>query len=417
MHMPPPSGARGAGRPLRRMRDYVRGMLYCPASGYFTALAPPVLAPLASSPPLASLPSAAAYHAAVAARYAAAPHGWATPAELFTPQLAAALLTRLSATRTQGVVEVGAGRGSLAAALLAAADSGGTALSYTTIEISPALAALQRAALAPWIATGRARVLAGDALSRIPPLPQNTHLLACEVLDNLPHELLRLPTSSTSPAAASAVVAGGIDAGGDGAPAELQWTPGAERDARAALAAFAPPPGAHGGLAAALRGAAARVLHPRGEDAWVPVGAWALLREAARARVCGVTLMDFHALPGASAGVNAPVVQRSRAGGGAREYESVLDAPFGEVDVMFPTDFEGLERAVWAARAEEGAGGDGGAQGEACGDGGSSRVLSQAEFFREYGGEKVLRTATCRDGYNPLVSTFTNASVLLADFD
>jgi hypothetical protein len=134
------------------------------------------------------------------------------------------------------------------------------------------------------------------------------------------------------------------------------------------------------------------------------VDAWRLLVAAVPGRwLRSVTLCDFHHLPGALAGVNAPVVQRVRRDGAARVYDTVLAAPYGRCDVMFPTDFAALEAALWAAY--------GGSRGA-----GSSRVLSQPEFFRDFSTDDDIAAATCRDGYNPVLSEFRNASVLTADF-
>ena len=75
------------------------------------------------------------------------------------------------------------------------------------------------------------------------------------------------------------------------------------------------------------------------DPVWLPTGAYALLRAIRHVPNHELLLADFDFLPNVViAGENAPIVS-STVGGRAVDRGELLSAPFGSVDVFFPTNF------------------------------------------------------------------------------
>lgn len=374
---------------LLRSRDYISSSLYAPTTGYFSSKIPPILPPSLTDIP--SLPNRDAYTAAVAARYAASAHGWATPVELFSPGFSRALGRSVLSRASPGpvrVVEVGGGRGTLAKDVLAMVR-GARDVSWTILEISDGLAAVQRHVLRDEILAGEARVVRADAVDWFEDgVEGEVHVVACEVLDNLAHDLVRVGPDA---------VRQGLVRGGR----EWEWRDGVEEDVREAMEGFGLLEDA--GWWVEMKRRLERAVMGGDEHVWVPVVAWKLLKRLGALRLKSLTLCDFDHLPGASVGRNAPIVQRVDGAGSACVYSELLEAPFGEVDIMFPTDFYALEQAFWRAAGPKSFG--------------QSEILKQSRFFAKFGDASDVQKTTCMDGYNPVLNEFSNASVLTVDLD
>ena len=113
------------------------------------------------------------------------------------------------------------------------------------------------------------------------------------------------------------------------------------------------------------------------------------------------TIADFSWLPPQPNGViNAPVVQMQKAGATIDLHGEYLRAT-GEVDILFPTNFDHLAHMIHAASAMS----NGGSSGDGGGEAKAIQNVTTAEFMREWHDLEATRT---QDGFNPLVDDFTN---------
>jgi Putative S-adenosyl-L-methionine-dependent methyltransferase len=377
-------------------------------------------------PEFCNLPTADHYHAAIAARYAASDHGWLTPVECFSPYYSRAVARRvlehyrstLRATpaRLLHVIEIGGGRGRLAHDVLryfGEVDQSKVydRMTYTIIEISPALAQLQEDLLRPWIGAGLCRVVCDDAVQWLTKLQHHNHegtimhILGFELLDNLAHDCVRKdPDGSMFQAYVS--VEG--DAASSSRSNELQWSEVVDPAVIDALHAFdVLPTREQSWLHAALSFLESTMTQGR-QEFWVPTVCHNLL--VAIAKNTGdyaLTLADFSHFPGASSGTNGPVVQRVERGK-CVVYPTVTDAPMGHCDIMFPTDFVALAGAFRKCNDQIAVG-----RKEPCTL--ECKVLSQKDFFQLFADDDDLHRSTCADGFNPVLAEFSNQSVLAID--
>lgn len=487
-HTPPPTTPVAADLPPPPpllLRDFIARSL----AAYFSGTsAPPPVGSGAGLPPLPSLAGQAAYTRAVAALYASQPPGaWLTPSELFSPHygraVAAFILAHHAAHRPPGsplhIVEVGSGRGTLARDVLDAVRKeeqagGGSGKGeraglygrtlYTTLDVSPGLAATARATVAAaghehavfrqaigdacegggWAVVVAA--LAGEgppaptaAAAATPPAAVAPYILACEVLDNLPHDRVERTEGGGW---AQAMVRWGGAAGESPPPAE-ELHPLADPVAAACLAAAleveegeegaVPAPSTPPSFLVRLGDwavgeapppwALPRPTHPGHACClFLPTGAARLFGAVAAAFPVGHTLLafDFDALPtsAASAGLGgrrrggqaassaacwgAPLVSGPSAPGSpAIDYPHILAVdPPGSADIFFPTDFGLVARL--ARRAGEG----GGAVV-------TTAVMKSADFMRRHSPD--LAAAATASGWNPLVDDFANTAALVVE--
>lgn len=398
-------------RPLL-LREYIHESLYHPTHGYFSNKQSPLLH---HTRPIdfRSLTCRAQYESAVAATYSSRSHGWMTPIELFSPYLSRAIANRLkTAFPSDGdinVIEIGAGRGTLARDILTHwerhhAHDVMPRLSYYIIEISHAMTELQRNTLSRWTdhvvkivqadAVDWFREIGASARER---LNGHCHVVGMEVLDNMPHDLVRIKGNRVE----QAVLLHNNDDSSD-APV-LQWTDGLDAETLAAMTTFdimsdMNTPSFTNALSMfeSLLGGE--------QEMWVPTASHRLLRGVVESLpgAC-MTLADFESFPGGLAGLNGPVVQ-AVARGSATVFESVEGAPFGTVDIMFPTRFDWLvrgherlvERKAQTKRFER-------------------AVLSQRDMFEEFCADGDRSSTRCQDGYNPVLEDFANAKFFLVD--
>lgn len=398
-----PKSAIPQGRML--VRDYIQSSLYHPTLGYFSTC------PLLSRLPALRLPSIAnqySYQHAVATNYSSAPHGWLTPVELFSPYLSHAYANRIISSAPHNspvhVIEIGAGRGTLAKDILnyfARHDPCFMSrLKYTTLDVSPALSAIQETVLRPWIASNAASVVCANAtdwLSKFVPHPEShVHLVATEVLDNMPHDLVQVSTDGL--AQAYIVVDG---------PASLVWHPSVDRDTDLAIDSFdlTRTTSFQSPIAALLD----TLMNGGSRHIWVPTFAFHLLRAlVSNIPFASLTISDFTYFPDCLPGLLAPVIQRVNKGT-ATVYDRLESAPFGSVDIMFPTNFESLSHAHTVLSEIEAS--------QHMSQWPSFRrdVLTQHKFFKKFARQEDVVNTTCLDGYNPVLQDFKNTAYLLID--
>lgn len=425
--------------PRLLFRDYIHSSLYHPQYGYFSSRQHPILqhtTPLH----LPSLSSQQAYNEAVAATHTTNGHGWMTPIQLFSPYLSNAIARRISSLTTPSpskplhIIEIGAGRATLCHDCLSHwhhhQPSMLSNLHYHIIEISPELCAFQHKKLQKWIDREIVQIHNQDAIPWFQNLHKSSlthklqdshcHIIATEVLDNLPHDLTRVSNSETdSNVLIEQAYVQGLEPGEMHSVGErlLEWdNQQLDNDIHAAIETFSllePPDTSYEALLPAggfslinhLRGQFETLMNPNGREVWVPTVAYQLFREIAAALPhTAITVADFDFLPGALPGENAPVVQRIEQGN-AVVYDSVYAAPFGKVDIMFPTDFSRLLQAYQRLVQSNGA--------KLPGD--RMRIMSQHQFFDEFADEQDKKDTTCKNGYNPVLSDFENATFFLVD--
>lgn len=358
---------------------------------------------------------------------------WHTPTELFAPHYGEAVARYLVANYRLTtypyddlvVYELGAGRGTLMLNVLdylRREDPQVYARTrYSVVEISPALARLQAARLRASGHGARAAVVAGSVLDWRRRVPEPCFLLALEVLDNLAHDGIRYDAASGEPLQAHVLV----DAAGD--LYELYARPLDPLAARffrvrhAATAGRYPRPLGDGRLArwlAARLPLAANLSAPE----YVPTRLMQLFDVLERYFPAHrLVAADFHSLPHAVDGLNAPVVQtRYRRTTVPVSTPLVcrlpsFPCPFlvprhspplrltltrdplpqvhqGYFDILFPTDFRVTE-AIYRAIT-----------------GKLTRVMSHGDFMRCWANIEDTET---RSGENPLLSHYQNASVMV----
>ena len=430
--MPAAAASRAAGRALL-LRDYIAARLTAPSGGYFAAAAPPVGA-LAAPIPFGDLPSRSAYRDALASAYAALTlqgGAWLTPAELFTPHYGAALAgwmlsQQAGEGRVSEIVEAGGGTGTLAcdvlAAIQAACPATYSGLTYASLDVSASLSAAAASKIRGAGHGPRHRAVVGDArdVAAWPPpptTPGRTIILACEVLDNLPHDRVR-PDGGGGWLEA-VVECENDDASSVPTPLSERHRPAADPLILRVLQTGVPWSSGGGGgggkqrqsslltsaVAWALGEDGAHAVATPGSDVWLPTGALALFDAAFAARPHHTLLAaDFDALPGvALSGAGAPLVAASDAERGTIDLPSLYTLPpagsGGATDIFFPIDFTFLARLYAAAGAA------------ARSDGAAARHCSSASFFRAVL-DGPSPTATL-SGWDPMVDDFENTSVLV----
>ncbi len=351
---------------------------------------------------------------------------WYTPTELFQPHYGEAVARHLVANYMLTsfpyhdliIYEMGAGRGTLMLNILDYLRAHEPAVyartHYKIIEISSNLAALQKRQLYGSGRVGGRRADARDKDSaaasaasarghadRVEIInqsifdwtvrePQPCFFLAFEVFDNFAHDCLRYDLATEQPLQGVVLVA----ANGDMYEFyEPQLDPVAARFLRVRHAATDgryPRPYPASRLLRSLRHGLLPFAPNLSAPEYLPTRLMAffgILEQFFPAH--RLLTSDFHALPDATTGLNAPVVQTRY-----QRRPVPVTTPLvhqGYFDIMFPTDFavvEALYRAI---------------------TGKLSRVVTHEQFMHHWA--RVEDTET-RSGENPLISWYKNASVM-----
>ncbi|SPC65497.1 uncharacterized protein UHOD_00655 [Ustilago sp. UG-2017b] len=365
----------------------------------------------------------------------AAKQVWHTPTQIFQPYYAHALARYLIAEYKLHnypyddlvIYELGAGSGALARGILDYLQEHEpevyTRIRYRIIEISPRLAEEQKRKLSPHL--GRVAVENRDVLAWDGGVVQEPcFVIALEVFDNLAHDVVRFGTEDMRPY--QAVVS--IDDTGDmhelfeplqdllikrylniiGAGtlpyASLgnSWTRFVPDGVRSVIAKHAP-------------------FFPNLTDpVFIPTNALRLIEKLkTHFPSHRIIMSDFDSLPDSLAGINAPVVQ-TRYKGAMIPVTTYLVLQ-GFFDIFFPTNFEHLKKTYKAVLNDSaGRGGEGeffsshfnpSASRAGGGRERNLKVYSHAEFLERYAETEKLQL---RDGSNPLLSWYANASWFLS---
>lgn len=336
---------------------------------------------------------------------------WHTPTELFKPHFAHAIARYMIEEKVQGkplcVYEVGAGSGALASDILDFIESQHPDLykemTYHIIEISPRLANQQKSTIAKHIANApdRIKVTNKSVLEWQEKEDKDCFFLAMEVFDNLTHDVVRYATDTLLPY--QAIVS--IDATGD--MHEL-WEPVQDRNIQRYLSmqrgesspsSFVPPtaPSWMRFTPTFLRGMLARNIpfYPNlTEPEYIPTGSLQLLdilsQKFPKHRM---VMADFDALPDSLVGLNAPVVQTRL--NGTMIAVSKYTVHQGFFDIFFPTNFKDLKKS----------------HDHIMKNSGKKQIVSHRQLLQKYAD---LPQTTCKDGSNPMLTWYANASWFLS---
>jgi hypothetical protein len=330
-------------------------------------------------------------------------HGqWLTPVELFQPYYTRTIVNwmreLLEHAQTPHIVELGGGRGTNAKIVLETLKREHPAIfdkvQYTLIDSSTSLIELQQETLSGLsadkvhfrqldlhdVASGKAELL--------PYSVEPTVVIALEVLDNLPHDKIRIRNGVVEQAEIVRVDT-------------KEPLPDKDLDDQSIQLEEAYKPLNDLLIQDVL--AIAPQFMPRRGILWIPSVACGLLRQLKRDRPQSSLLMaDFDWLP---AGDFTPGHERRslRAHKGEPivtcmddvDHLCYLQAPILS-DILFPTDFHmlaGFSRKIWKDKAH-------------------IAVNKQRDFIYKYGPDEVKATSNRISGFSPLVSDFDNCSVL-----
>jgi hypothetical protein len=430
----------------------VRASLYDEAAGYFTRRGSAVVGALPQPLRFGALGGEADYRVALRAAYDALGTSWLTPSEIFRPHYANALADTFAASHmarhppptgcssSSGggerppppplvIYEVGGGSGSVARDVLLRLRERNPGVfldvRYRAVEISPQLAERQAATVAAGGTdlSARFEALVGDAT-----LPETwagaggaaareeeCHVFGLEVLDNLPHDLVRRRAGGAweealvvPRAAAAATTAAPSSPAVEGGGWEGAWQPLQDPLVERCLGSHPWEEATDGSLVdRALRLVLEGALGPAPADGrvFLPTGCLQLLETLCEVRPRHhLLLADFDALPETVIpGRNAPLVSDT-SGGRARDFDSFL-LPYGSADIFFPTDFEALKALHAAAARRAGL--------PRAGEGLAAEP--QGAFLRRACPE-AARAAATQSGYNPLLEDFQNTCVFTAGY-
>ncbi|KAJ2778281.1 hypothetical protein GGI15_004216 [Coemansia interrupta] len=402
-------------------RDFIGDALYNPAYGYFSRQAT-IFSPAAGYD-FGAFRDSAALLAEVGRQYGEMERAlddvrgiprqlWHTPTELLRPWYGRSVARHIvrqhradCAARGRDdplvVYELGGGNGTLMADVVGYVRDAEPALharmQYNVVEISAKLARAQRARAPPGV-----RVINRSVFDWRERVDAPCFVVAMEVVDNLPHDVVRYDYATAAPLQAAVRVYG------DGELEEL-YEPVSDPLIRDYLHVRATLPSA-AYRSPALPSQALRRLRMRLPLApnmtrreFLPTQAFALCRVLRdffpRHRL---VLSDFHALPDTVPdAVDAPVVQ-TRFDGAMVPCATYLVQP-GWFDIFFPTNFELLSRVYDAVCRP--------ASSDALRLLGPSHVCTQREFARANAELEHTRT---RSGENPMLDFYENNKFLLS---
>ncbi|MED6193611.1 hypothetical protein PIB30_021263 [Stylosanthes scabra] len=387
------------------VRDFIHSALYHPLHGYFSQR-PRSVGVLHSSVKFNQLEGRKAYMRYLDNIYKQNDISWFTPVELFKPWYAHAIAESIMRTANFSVplkiYEIGGGSGTCAKGImdyimLNAPPKVYNSMTYTSVEISPSLAEVQRETVS-------------EVRSHIPKFrvewdveKQPCWVIMLEVLDNLPHDLI-YSENQVSPwmevwierqhgrETLSELYKPLQD------PLITRCVEIMDMDEAKTTQSTAVP---------TLKGIWSKV-YPKPRRCWLPTGCLKLL-EVLHEVLPKMSLIasDFSYLPDVKVpGERAPLVSTKK-DGSSSDYENYMDAK-GDADIFFPTDFWLLERidhycSGWLKF-----------QGDRTSKKGKKRrtiTLDTSAFMEEFGLPTKTRT---KDRYNPLLDDFKNTKFYLS---
>ncbi|KAI1464269.1 DUF185-domain-containing protein [Daldinia caldariorum] len=400
------------------MRDFIEDSLYNPHYGYFSKQV--VIFSPGEPFEFNSLHDEPAFHEELGRRYIEFEDAldktegrpddtrqlWHTPTELFRPYYGEAIARYLLSNYLMTtypyhdliIYEMGAGRGTLMLNILDyIRDIEPTVYDrtkYKIIEISSSLAALQNSQLLATAASrghaNKVEIINKSIFDWDARVPSPCFFLAMEVFDNFAHDVLRYDMQTEEPLQGTVL----IDGNGDFYEFyEPVLDPVAARFLRVRHAATAglyrvPYP-----TNRAARWFKTQLpLAPNLSDPeYIPTRLMQFFDILERAFPAHrLVTSDFHTLPDAVRGLNAPVVQTRY-----QRRTVPVSTPLvhqGYFDILFPTDFHVMEAMYRALTGK------------------LSRVMGHEAFMRSWA---FVEDTTTQSGENPLLSWYRNASVMV----
>ncbi|EOA38858.1 hypothetical protein CARUB_v10011212mg [Capsella rubella] len=392
------------------VRDFIHTALYDPKHGYFSQRSKSV-GVLERSIKFNQLEGRKAYMKLLEKVYKQSDISWFTPVELFKPWyahgIAEAILRTTNLSVPLKIYEIGGGSGTCAKGILDyimlnAPERIYNNMSYTSVEISPSLAKIQKETVSQVGShLSKFRVECRDAsdLSGWKNVEQQPcWVIMLEVLDNLPHDLV-YSKSQISPWMEVLVE----NKPESEALSEL-YKPLEDPLIRRCIEIVE-----HDDDPVSKPKEIWSKLFPKPRRSWLPTGCLKLL-EVLHAKLPKMSLIasDFSFLPDVKVpGERAPLVSTKK-DGCSSDYSSYLDAK-GDADIFFPTDFWLLERmdhycSGWRKMEKDGTPSKKGRKRRTL-------TLDTSAFMDEFGLPSKTRT---KDGYNPLIDDFKNTKFYLS---
>ncbi|KAA8496507.1 hypothetical protein FVE85_0236 [Porphyridium purpureum] len=414
------------------LREYIHRSLYEEGKGYFQNTAPPVAA-MRAPIDFSELAGRSDYEREIGKAYAVDidRSSWLTPAEIFQPYYAYAIARRIErahlARRTGGtrrsdkpdghlclVVEIGAGTGTLAHGILTYLRSVcGLNAKYILVEISSSCIALQKQRLQEFMPSKQvqwiqkcATMLQPDDFKPLGVALDEAHVVATEVLDNMPHDCIVYDENSKG---------------------YLQTVVEARHGTGVLPLVF---PTLHrfpledGPIQRALGvwfSADREIVSPFPWHEWIkqifhsilpndkysaqqifiPTMTVKLLDAIKRCfrNHLTLTFADFDYLPNTLPGEDGPLIQM-RQHKHTIPFSAFEDAPMYKCDIMFPTNFHYFQSAVQSIFSDQRT---------------HVEVMKSDQFIRQHNGDKS-GTQTL-SGYDPLLDDFKNTSFLLGTLE
>ncbi|XP_015887492.3 protein arginine methyltransferase NDUFAF7 homolog, mitochondrial isoform X2 [Ziziphus jujuba] len=397
------------------VRDFIHSQLYDPQHGYFSQRSGSV-GVLEKSIKFNQLEGRKAYMKHLNKIYKDSSVSWFTPVELFKPWyahgIAGAILRTANLSVPLKIYEIGGGSGTCAKGIMDYLKLNAPArvynnMTYTSVEISPSLAKIQRETVGEVDShSSKFKVECRDAADRSgwgEVEQQPCWVIMLEVLDNLPHDLIYSKDQNS--------------------PWMEVWVE-KQHDRETLCEVYKPlqdtlikqcieimdldKSQATRSSAISKAKSVWSKIFPKPQRSWLPTGCLQLL-EVLHSVLPKMSLIasDFSYLPDVRIlGERAPLVSTKK-DGSSSDCSSYLDAR-GDADIFFPTDFLLLERidhycSGWLKLQKD----------ESSKKGKKRRtiILDTSSFMEEFGLPSKTRT---KDGYNPLLDDFKNTKFYLS---
>ncbi|KAG5254276.1 NADH dehydrogenase [Salix suchowensis] len=392
------------------VRDFIHSALYDPKHGYFSQRSRSV-GVLERSIKFNQLEGRKAYMNHLDKIYKRSDISWFTPVELFKPWyahgIAEAIMRTTQLSLPLHIYEIGGGSGICAKGILDYIMLNAPArvynnMTYTSVEISPSLAEIQKETVGEVRShLSKFRVECRDAADRSgwgDAKQQPCWVIMLEVLDNLPHDLVYSENQIF--------------------PWKEVWVE-KQHDKESLFELYKPLEDPlikrcveivelDKNQSVSIAKSVWSKVFPKPRRCWLPTGCLKLL-EVLHEVLPRMSLIasDFSFLPDVSIpGERAPLVSTKK-DGRSEDYNSYLDAK-GDADIFFPTDFWLLERMDHYCSGWMKLHGD-----NSTNQGKKRRtlVLDTSAFMEEFGLPTKTRT---KDGYNPLLDDFKNTKFYLS---
>ncbi|CAK9318856.1 unnamed protein product [Citrullus colocynthis] len=397
------------------VRDFIHSALYDPNHGYFAQRSRSV-GVLEHSIKFNQLDGRKAYMRYLDKIYKQSDISWFTPVELFKPWYAHGIAEAIMRTANLSVplkiYEIGGGSGTCAKGImdyimLNAPTRVYNNMTYTSVEISPSLAVIQRQTVGEVRShQSKFKVECRDAVDLSgwgDVEEQPCWVIMLEVLDNLPHDLIYSENQVSS--WMEVWVEKQLDRESLVELYKPLQDPLIKRCVE--IVNFSENDHAKSSVLSKAKGIWSKAF-PKPRRSWLPTGCLNLLEVLHRVLPkMSLIASDFSYLPDVRiAGERAPLVS-TKTDGSSSDYESYLDAK-GDADIFFPTDFVLLEQmdhycSGWLKLHED--------KKPKTGKKRRTIILDTSLFMEEFGLPSKTRL---KDGYNPLLDDFKNTKFYLS---